>query len=96
MIRFTSQAIREIDEILEYIAQDNPRASKEVGTAIQRTFQWIARQPRMSPIVHAGYIRSKLVLRYQYRVFYAIEGSDIVIRNVRSTRRLRPWEVQSR
>jgi hypothetical protein len=29
-------------------------------------------------------------------VFYAIEGSDIVIRNVRSTRRLRPWEVQSR
>ncbi len=92
MIRYVSIALREIDEILDYIAIDNPRASERVGAALQRTIAWIQKHPRMSPIVHDGYIRSKLVVGYQYRVFYTIEGPDVVVRNVRSTRRLRPWE----
>ena len=92
MVRYVSIALREIDEILDYIAIDNPRASERVGAAIQRTIGWIAKHPHTSSIVHGGYIRSKLVVGYQYRVFYTIEGPDVVVPNVRSTRRLRPWE----
>jgi hypothetical protein len=44
------------------------------------------------PIVYAGNVRAKLVSGYQYRIFYAIEGDQLIIRNIRSTRRLRPWE----
>jgi hypothetical protein len=33
------------------------------------------------------------VEKYQYRVFYEVTGTDIIIRNVRSTKRLRPWEA---
>ena len=56
---------------------------------------WIGRHPRMSPMIH-GDIRARLVLGYQYRIFYIIDGPDIEIRSVRSTRRLRPWEDRSR
>jgi len=34
--------------------------------------------------------------QYQYRVFYEIAGPDIIVRNVRSTKRLRPWEASER
>jgi len=37
-------------------------------------------------------MRSKLVVGYQYRVYYTVEADQIIVRNVRSTRRLRPWE----
>jgi plasmid stabilization system protein ParE len=95
MIRYTSFALREIDEILDYIERDNTRACENVRIALQRTITWIARRPRMSPIIHRD-VRAKLVLGYQYRIFYVIDGPDIEIRSVRSTRRLRPWEDPSR
>jgi plasmid stabilization system protein ParE len=96
MIRYLAGALREIDEILDYIAVDNPQASKRLGDAIQRTISWIDKWPLLSPIVHNGSLRSKLVSGYQYRVYYVVEGPDVIIHNVRSTRRLRPWEDQSR
>ena len=92
MIRISSRALREIDEILDYIAAENPRASAAVKSAIQQAMEWIAKHPLMSPIVHGHHIRCKLLPRCQYRIFYSIDGPDVLIRNVRSTRRLRPWE----
>jgi len=91
MIRISSRALRQIDEILDYIAAENQRASAAVKAAIQQSMEWIAKRPFMSPIVYGHHIRSKLLPRYQYRIFYSIDGPDVLIRNVRSTRRLRPW-----
>ena len=51
MIRISSRALREIDEILDYIAAENPRASAAVKAAIQQSMGWIAKHPFMSPIV---------------------------------------------
>ena len=87
MIRISTRALREIDEILDYIAAENPRASAAVKSAIQQAMEWIAKHPFM----HGRHIRCKLLPRYQYRIFYSIDGPDVVIRSVRSTRRLRPW-----
>jgi plasmid stabilization system protein ParE len=74
------------------LAQDNPVAAGHIADAVERTLGWIARRPVMSPIVHGGDVRSKLILGYQYRVFYVVGEGEIIIRNIRSTRRLRPWE----
>lgn len=30
--------------------------------------------------------------KYQYRVFYVVVDDAVVVRNIRSTRELRPWE----
>jgi plasmid stabilization system protein ParE len=91
-VRLTETALAEIDEICEYIERDNPVAAAAVAAAIERTIAWIEKRPKLAPIVHQGKVRAKLVERFQYRIFYELEGQVVVVRNVRSTRRLRPWE----
>jgi plasmid stabilization system protein ParE len=91
-VRYTGTAITEIDDICAYIEQHNPKAAADVAAAIERTIVRIAKRPKSAPVVHQGKVLAKLVERCQYRVFYEFEGDEVVIRNVRSTRRQRPWE----
>jgi plasmid stabilization system protein ParE len=94
-VDLTKRAKAELDEIIEFIAAENPIAAGRVATAIDRTLAWIGRWPLMSPIVHKPDIRAKLALPYQFRVFYTITGADsVIVRNIRSTRQLRPWEAR--
>ena len=93
-VYYTETALAEIDEILSYIYQDNPAATAVVAAAIERTVAWLAKRPNSAPIVHEGRVRSKLVERYQYRIFYEVEDRCVTIRNVRSTKRRRPWELE--
>jgi toxin ParE1/3/4 len=91
-IRFTATAIDEVDEILSYIAQYNPSAAVKVADAIRKAVARAAARPESSPVVYAADVRAKLVGRFQYRVYYVVRGDELIIRNVRSTRRQRPWE----
>jgi plasmid stabilization system protein ParE len=91
-IRFTETALEEVDEILFYIAQHDPTAAVKVADAIRQAVARAAVRLESSPIVYAGDVRTKLAGRYQYRVYYVVHGDELIIRNVRSTRRQRPWE----
>jgi len=91
-VHYTETALAEIDEICSYIEKDNSVAAASVAAAIERTIAGIAKRPKLAPIVHDGKVHAKLVERFQYRVFYEIVGQELIIRNVRSTKRLRPWE----
>jgi plasmid stabilization system protein ParE len=91
-VRLTETAAAEIEEICAYIAKDNPVAAAAVAAAMERTIAAIEKRPTLAPIVHDGKVRAKLVERFQYRIFYEVEGQVVIVRNVRSTRRLRPWE----
>jgi plasmid stabilization system protein ParE len=93
-VRYTETALAEIDEICSYIEKDNPVAAASVAGAVERTIAGIAKRPKLAPIVHGGKVHAKLVERFQYRVFYETEGQEVIIRNVRSTKRLRPWEQE--
>ena len=83
----TETALAEIDEICSYIERDSPIAAAEVAAAIQR-------RPKSAPIVHGEKVQAKLVERYQYRIFFEVEEDRLIVRNVRSTRRQRPWEAE--
>jgi plasmid stabilization system protein ParE len=91
-VRLTATALAEIEDICAYISRDNAAAAASVSAAIQRTITSIAKRPKLAPVVHNGRVRAKLVERFQYRVFYEVEDGVVIVRNVRSTRRLRPWE----
>ena len=91
-IRFTATALAEIEEILTYISAHDPSASIRVAEAIRQSIAWINTRPEASPIVYSSNVRAKLVGRFQYRVYYEIEGDNLIIRNVRSTRQQRPRE----
>ena len=91
-IRLTETARDELEEILSYIAADNLASAGRVAAAVERTLNWIARWPAVSPVVHGDDVRSKLVLGFRVRVFYVIGNGEVIVRNIRRTRRLRPWE----
>ena len=61
-------------------------------TAIERTVALIGERPESAPVVHAGDVRARLVRGFQFRIFYVIEERGVIIRNVRRTKRSRPWE----
>jgi plasmid stabilization system protein ParE len=91
---YTDTALAEIDEICSYIGRDNPIAAADVAAAIQRTIDRLAKRPKSAPIVHEEKVQAKLVERYQYRIFFEVEEDRLIVRNVRSTRRQRPWEAE--
>ena len=91
-VLYTETALAEIDEICSYIARDNEKAAADIAAAIERAVAAIAKRPKSAPIVYEGKVQAKLVEKYQYRIFYEVEGREVIIRNVRSTKRQRPWE----
>jgi toxin ParE1/3/4 len=93
-VRYTVTALAEIQDICGYIARKNPKAASSVAAAIERTVTWITKHPLTPPVVHGGEVRAKLVEKYQYRIFYVLAGSELIVRNVRHTRRRKPWEVE--
>jgi len=91
-IRFTETALDEVEDILSYITQHNPSAAVKIADAITQAVARAAERPESSPVVYENNVRAKMVGRFQYRVYYSVRGDELIIRNVRSTRRQRPWE----
>jgi hypothetical protein len=63
-----------------------------MAKALQQALDWIGRWPTASREVLGQGVRTTLVVKYQYRIFYTVRRDEIVVRNIRSTRQRRPWE----
>ena len=92
-VRYTATALQELEEIIAYIARDNPVAAGAVASEIERAIGMISRHPLMAPKVHESGLRAKLITRYPYRIFYTVADDELIVRNIRSTYRLPPWEA---
>ncbi|MCW5714530.1 MAG: type II toxin-antitoxin system RelE/ParE family toxin [Bauldia sp.] len=91
--RLTSQAEADLADILRTIAEENPSAASGFASAFDATLERLGIFPKLGRIVHAGEVRAILVGRYRYRLLYVDQGSEgVVVRNIRSTWRLNPWE----
>jgi plasmid stabilization system protein ParE len=93
-VRYTATARDEIADIISYIGRDNPRAAARVASAIEIAITLLSRHPRIRRVMHESGLRGKLVGRFPYRIFYMVTDEELIIRNVRSTLRLPPWERQ--
>jgi plasmid stabilization system protein ParE len=93
-VLYTATALAEIEKICSYIERDNPIAAANVAAAIERTIARLAIRPRSAPVVHGEKLQAKLVERYQYRIFFEVVDDDLIIRNVRGSGQLKPWESE--
>jgi toxin ParE1/3/4 len=91
-VQYTDTALDEIDKIISNIARENPIAAAEVADAVRETVRRAIERPASAPVVYEGNVRAKMVGRYQYRMYYTVSGDELIVRNVRSTKRQRPWE----
>ncbi len=93
-IQYTVTAKAEIADILAYIAQENPTASRRMASLIEATVDRAHQFPSSGRVISDDGIRALLVGRHSYRLLYAAVRGGIVVMNVRSTWRLMPWEAR--
>jgi addiction module RelE/StbE family toxin len=90
-VRYTSTALLEVDHILTYIADENPRAAARVSAELERTVERLCRYPLSSTRkADEENTRVARVGRYPYLIFYTVEGNEIVVLQVRHGARQRP------
>ena len=96
-LRYSRRATRDLDAIQEYLVDRNPRGAVNVMTAIFASVEFIRRHPEAAPAVSniAG-VRSVVVHRYRFKVFYRVLASDEVVEivHIRHTSR-RPWSGET-
>jgi toxin ParE1/3/4 len=90
-VRYASTALAEIDDILSYIAKDNPLAAHEVSVMLRTAIDRLAQFPHLAIETDVAGVRMAPVLPYRYLIFYALEDDAVIIRNVRHAARNRSW-----
>jgi plasmid stabilization system protein ParE len=94
-VRYTPRARADLDEIVHYIAIDDPHAAERVRKAIRNAIKLLAAHPYLGiQTARAPELRSKLVHRYPYRVHYQLIADDLWIVHIRHTARL-PWSGET-
>jgi addiction module RelE/StbE family toxin len=93
-IRYSETALRELDEIFEYIHEYNPSAAAAVINRIERLASLIGELPLIGHRTDEEGVRMMPVVRYPFLIFYTVSDrtNEVVILHVRHAARLRPWE----
>jgi toxin ParE1/3/4 len=86
-VRYLPRALRQLNEILTYLAERNPAAARRVGDAIRRSIARIADFPHSARPSGVAGIRELAVIRYPYIVFYSVDDDrrEVHILRVRHT-----------
>lgn len=88
-VRYNRGALADIDEILTYIGERNPKAAAELLARFERTAELIGRAPEIGTLTQRANLR-KLVVG-SYLMVYEIVASEAVIHYIRHGARRRPW-----
>ena len=89
-VRFNRGALADIGEILEYIAERNPRAAAVLSLQFQDAAKLIAAMPEIGSETARKHFR-RLVIG-NYIMVYELAGGEATIHYVRHGARKRPWE----
>ena len=86
-IRYTDTATVELENILEYIAQQNPAAAIKVAARIEQTISVLADFPDIAQTTDELGVRRMPVGRFPFLIFYTVENVEIVVLYVRHSAR---------
>lgn len=93
-VRYTRDALRDLDQISAYIARQNVKAAADLLAAVETVVARLERFPISAPETEMKGVRSTPALHFPYIVFYTAEDHGITIHYVRHAARLRPWESE--
>jgi len=89
-VRYRRQALRDIDEVFQYLYERSPPGAVHVLESIHSAIQLLGEFPNVGRLTQDPTVRVVLVRRYRYRIFYSIGPDGIEILHVRHTSR-RQW-----
>ena len=94
-IIFTETALKDLDQIFEYLASNYPKligaVEQRIDSVLARLQDWPESARRVTQRTN---IRVAPLVRYPYRIFYRVTNEAIEIVHIRHTSR-RPWEDDS-
>lgn len=86
-VRFTPNALADLDAIRRYIRQFNPAAAGRVVALIEQVALGLGEFPKAGqPSDHPG-VRVIFSRRYPYHLYYRIEAAGVVILQIRHAAR---------
>ncbi len=94
---WTAPAMRDLQEIAEYIALDNLEAARTLVRRVERHVARLARFPRLgSSIPELEESQNRQLIEPPRRIFYQIRGRKVYVLHVmRSERLLRPSNLET-
>jgi plasmid stabilization system protein ParE len=84
------RARRDLAEIKDYYLRENPAGADKVRRSIAAAIDLLAFRPDLGPRDFGTELRSKLILRYPYRIHYRVKRSGLEVVHIRHTSR-REW-----
>jgi toxin ParE1/3/4 len=89
-IRYSPQARDDLRDIFFYLNDRSPTGAENVMRAIHAGIQFLAENPMASQETSLAEIRVKILRRYNFKIFYRIEGDTVELIHIRHAAR-RPF-----
>ena len=88
-LRYSRRALAQVDEIVAYIAKEDPRAAAAFGARVDGLALLLTRYPSIGRPTNLDEIRTISLRPYPYRLFYKVlkDADEVRILRVRHTRR---------
>jgi plasmid stabilization system protein ParE len=86
-IVYAPRALRDLEDIADYLVERNPRGAFNVLAAIKSSIDTLNSLPRVGRSVDGAGRRRVPVLRYPYLIYYRIAGDELLILHIRHTSR---------
>jgi toxin ParE1/3/4 len=93
-VQYTEIALRELDEILAYIADRNVAAAASVRARIEELVEQLSHFPYLAQETDRRGVRRVPLGNFPYVIFYAVEAEEVVILRIRHGARWPLWDEE--
>lgn len=93
-VRYTETALADLDDLLSYLIERNPRAATTIGKAVEVTIDRVAAFPFSAEATDEPGVRMTPAGRFPYLIFYRAADDEVSILRVLHGARLRPGESE--
>jgi toxin ParE1/3/4 len=91
-VRYTDPAAFDLDQCVSYFIQFVPASAKAFADSIDDAIARLVDNPYSAQETEMPGIRQVYIRRFRYRIFYTVEGDEVVILHIRHAARRWPWE----
>lgn len=86
-LRFTSPALQDLDQILDYIWERSPSGTQKVQVRLKQVFDLLVSFPKAGSPTDDPEIRRIVVLPHPYLIFYQCAEDEVIVHAVRHAKR---------
>jgi len=91
-VRFTRQALNDLEDIAGYIRERNPAAASRVRASLLLSLRDLAEFPEIGRRQNVSGVRKYMTRRYSYAVYYTTDDETVIVLTIRHSARERQYK----